>query len=194
MEDYHFRCFHASWETEPFLKAGLPGHDSCNTLTLSAPQGSNGSTTDDERDHHFLDGCFRCGRLLGRNMDIFMYSEECRQQEMDADETKERSSKQQPAAATKRWRKQQRQMHVWLPPHLHVAIGAAAAGVATPRLPRRTNRLPHIWEAVASKMNRSVRRRLPNLWAWVFGRCAMSQLRSGELRRCGREPNMPYVM
>ena len=71
MEEYHFHCFHSFWETEPFPKAGLPGHASSHTLTLSATQ-ENGNTTD-ERDHHFLDACFRCGRLLGRNKDIFMY-------------------------------------------------------------------------------------------------------------------------
>jgi hypothetical protein len=81
MEDYHFHCFHACLATEPFVKAGLPVHGASHTLTLSAPSSSqwprhaphDNDATAGERGHHFLDACGRCGRLLGRNKDIFMY-------------------------------------------------------------------------------------------------------------------------
>ncbi|CAI9095541.1 OLC1v1031523C1 [Oldenlandia corymbosa var. corymbosa] len=47
---------------------------------------------------HFLDACFLCQKLLGANSDIFMYrgdtpfcSEECRQEQIEMDEAKEKS-------------------------------------------------------------------------------------------------------
>ncbi|GMI96182.1 hypothetical protein like AT5G47060 [Hibiscus trionum] len=47
---------------------------------------------------HFLDSCFLCKKPLGGNKDIFMYrgdtpfcSEECRQEQIDMDEAKEKS-------------------------------------------------------------------------------------------------------
>ncbi|KAG0529425.1 hypothetical protein BDA96_05G097400 [Sorghum bicolor] len=113
MEDYHFHCFQASWVTDPFLTAGHSVHGASHMLSAPSSQWPRHAPHDNdatagERGHHFLDACGRCGRLIGRNKDIFMYrgdtpfcSEECRQQEMDADEAMERrrSSKQQPAAA-----------------------------------------------------------------------------------------------
>ncbi|KAI4372419.1 hypothetical protein MLD38_010653 [Melastoma candidum] len=46
---------------------------------------------------HFLEACFLCKKLLGNNRDIFMYrgdtafcSEECRQEQIDIDESKEK--------------------------------------------------------------------------------------------------------
>ncbi|KAL8088962.1 FCS-Like Zinc finger 1-like [Apium graveolens] len=50
----------------------------------------------EEHQPHFLDVCFLCKKQLGHNKDIFMYrgdtpfcSEECRQEEIEADEAKE---------------------------------------------------------------------------------------------------------
>lgn len=47
---------------------------------------------------HFLDSCFLCKKALGGNKDIFMYrgdtpfcSEECRQEQIDMEEAKEKS-------------------------------------------------------------------------------------------------------
>ncbi|KAL2348224.1 hypothetical protein Fmac_002224 [Flemingia macrophylla] len=47
---------------------------------------------------HFLDSCFRCKKPLGDNRDIFMYrgdtpfcSEECRQEQIERDEAKEKN-------------------------------------------------------------------------------------------------------
>ncbi|KAJ8465368.1 hypothetical protein OPV22_027920 [Ensete ventricosum] len=58
---------------------------------------------DDEEDdepRHFLDSCSLCRKPLARNRDIFMYrgdmpfcSEECRREQIEIDEAKERSSK-----------------------------------------------------------------------------------------------------
>ncbi|KAK4364310.1 hypothetical protein RND71_015668 [Anisodus tanguticus] len=49
---------------------------------------------------HFLDACFLCQRSLGHNSDIFMYrgntpfcSQECRQEQIEMDETNERKWK-----------------------------------------------------------------------------------------------------
>lgn len=48
---------------------------------------------------HFLEACFLCGKPLGDNHDIFMYrgdtpfcSEECRQEQIEMDEAKEKMS------------------------------------------------------------------------------------------------------
>ncbi|XP_052191893.1 FCS-Like Zinc finger 2 [Diospyros lotus] len=49
---------------------------------------------------HFLEACFLCEKPLGQNNDIFMYrgntpfcSQECRQEQIEIDEAKERSLK-----------------------------------------------------------------------------------------------------
>ncbi|KAJ8649938.1 hypothetical protein MRB53_002961 [Persea americana] len=51
-----------------------------------------------EETHYFLDSCHLCKKPLGGNRDIFMYrgntpfcSEECRQEQMDIDEAKEKN-------------------------------------------------------------------------------------------------------
>ncbi|KAJ0970741.1 hypothetical protein J5N97_018700 [Dioscorea zingiberensis] len=57
------------------------------------------SLSDDEP-HHFLDSCFLCKKPLSSNRDIFMYrgdtpfcSEECRQEQIEMDESKETNRK-----------------------------------------------------------------------------------------------------
>ncbi|XAR54864.1 hypothetical protein NMG60_11030183 [Bertholletia excelsa] len=52
----------------------------------------------EEHRPHFLDACFLCKKPLGDNKDIFMYrgdtpfcSEECRQEQIEIDEAKERN-------------------------------------------------------------------------------------------------------
>ncbi|XP_010274555.1 PREDICTED: uncharacterized protein LOC104609853 [Nelumbo nucifera] len=49
-------------------------------------------------EHHFLEACFLCKKPLGDNKDIFMYrgdtpfcSEECRQEQIEIDEAKEKN-------------------------------------------------------------------------------------------------------
>ncbi|CAN4127753.1 unnamed protein product [Withania somnifera] len=51
----------------------------------------------EEPQQHFLDACFLCKKRIGDNSDIFMYrgdtpfcSEECRQQQIEMDEAKEK--------------------------------------------------------------------------------------------------------
>ncbi|KAK3428885.1 hypothetical protein EUGRSUZ_E00328 [Eucalyptus grandis] len=53
---------------------------------------------EDHHQPHFLETCFLCRRRLGSNRDIFMYrgelafcSEDCRQEQIEMEETKERS-------------------------------------------------------------------------------------------------------
>ncbi|THU69479.1 hypothetical protein C4D60_Mb08t14850 [Musa balbisiana] len=62
---------------------------------------------DDEEPHHFLDSCFLCGKPLAGNRDIFMYrgdmpfcSEECRQEQIEMDESKEQNRKVPPKASS----------------------------------------------------------------------------------------------
>ncbi|GKV10752.1 hypothetical protein SLEP1_g22072 [Rubroshorea leprosula] len=52
----------------------------------------------EDQQPHFLDSCFLCKKPLGDNKDIFMYrgdtpfcSEECRQEQIDMDEAKEKN-------------------------------------------------------------------------------------------------------
>ncbi|KAI3682001.1 hypothetical protein L2E82_50312 [Cichorium intybus] len=52
----------------------------------------------EEQQPHFLDACFLCKKPLGHNRDIFMYrgdtpfcSEECRSEQIDIDESKEKN-------------------------------------------------------------------------------------------------------
>ncbi|KAL9350391.1 hypothetical protein Peur_057646 [Populus x canadensis] len=52
----------------------------------------------DDHQPHFLEACFLCKKPLGDNRDIFMYrgdmpfcSEECRQEQIDIDEAKEKN-------------------------------------------------------------------------------------------------------
>ncbi|KAK1374909.1 FLZ-type domain-containing protein [Heracleum sosnowskyi] len=52
----------------------------------------------EEHQPHFLDSCFLCKKPLGDNKDIFMYrgdtpfcSEECRQEQIETDEAKEKN-------------------------------------------------------------------------------------------------------
>ncbi|MQM02319.1 hypothetical protein Taro_035086 [Colocasia esculenta] len=77
---------------------------SCVALGVLTPRsaGSGGArfffdpVLEDEP-RHFLDACFLCKKPLGRNRDIYMYrgdtpfcSEECRQEQIEMDEAKEK--------------------------------------------------------------------------------------------------------
>ncbi|CAN8274772.1 unnamed protein product [Cochlearia groenlandica] len=63
---------------------------------------------------HFLDSCFLCKKRIGNNRDIFMYrgdtpfcSEECREEEIKRDETKEK--KQSLSSSVKAMRRNEKQ-------------------------------------------------------------------------------------
>ncbi|KAL5208392.1 hypothetical protein ABZP36_032827 [Zizania latifolia] len=65
---------------------------------------------------HYLDACFRCGRALAGNKDIFMYrgdtpfcSEDCRQRQIDADEASEMKKRSKQPSTVARGEQQQRQ-------------------------------------------------------------------------------------
>ncbi|CAL0305965.1 unnamed protein product [Lupinus luteus] len=56
---------------------------------------------DNYEEHHFLEACFLCTKPLAQNSDIFMYrgntpfcSKECREEQIEIDEAKEKSWKQ----------------------------------------------------------------------------------------------------
>ncbi|KAF7849073.1 hypothetical protein BT93_L1271 [Corymbia citriodora subsp. variegata] len=56
---------------------------------------------------HFLQSCFLCNKPLGFNSDIFMYrgdtafcSKECRQEQIEIDEAKEKSWKRSPSSSS----------------------------------------------------------------------------------------------
>ncbi|CAL5054969.1 unnamed protein product [Urochloa decumbens] len=114
MEDYYYSP--NSWET-----AGYAGHTVSRNPSSPSPTPRRKSRDADadagELRHHYLEACFRCGRHLGGNKDIFMYrgdtpfcSEDCRQQQIEADEAREKRSRQPAAAAGKREReRRQRQ-------------------------------------------------------------------------------------
>ncbi|KAF8768583.1 hypothetical protein HU200_007131 [Digitaria exilis] len=114
MEDYYY--FPSSWDTTGYVEAAFPGHTASRNPSSPSPRTRRASREDANADageprHHYLYACFRCGRHLGGNKDIFMYrgdtpfcSEDCRQQQIEADEAREKRSRQ--PAATKREREQ----------------------------------------------------------------------------------------
>ncbi|XP_020085433.1 uncharacterized protein LOC109708200 [Ananas comosus] len=64
---------------------------------------------EEEERGHFLDACFLCKKPLAGHLDIFMYrgdlpfcSEECRQQQIEADEAKETNRKLSVTASSRR--------------------------------------------------------------------------------------------
>ncbi|KAG6596906.1 FCS-Like Zinc finger 1, partial [Cucurbita argyrosperma subsp. sororia] len=68
------------------------------------------------RPSHFLDSCFLCRKPLGNNTDIFMYrgdtpfcSEDCRQEQIEIDEAKEKKWRRSSSAAMKALRKKDQQ-------------------------------------------------------------------------------------
>ncbi|CAN6246538.1 unnamed protein product [Urochloa humidicola] len=108
MEDYYFSP--NSWETTGYVDAG---HTVSRNPSSPSPRPRRASGDAGELRHHYLDACFRCGRHLGGNKDIFMYrgdtpfcSEDCRQQQIEADEAREKMSR-QPASGGKRERRRQ---------------------------------------------------------------------------------------
>ncbi|XP_009592194.1 FCS-Like Zinc finger 1-like [Nicotiana tomentosiformis] len=72
-----------------------------NLSSITSPRLASGKrfyeTRFDEPQPHFLEACFLCKKALGDNTDIFMYrgdtpfcSEECRQEQIEMDEAKEK--------------------------------------------------------------------------------------------------------
>ncbi|KAF6135512.1 hypothetical protein GIB67_015365 [Kingdonia uniflora] len=69
----------------------------------SSPKGLNSKRVynlrcEEQKQHHFLEACFLCKKHLADNADIFMYrgdapfcSEECRDEQIDRDELKEKN-------------------------------------------------------------------------------------------------------
>ncbi|XP_071917588.1 FCS-Like Zinc finger 2-like [Coffea arabica] len=75
---------------------------SLSSAFVSSPRSAAGNSTmrfyEEPHQAHFLDACFLCKKPLGSNKDIFMYrgdtpfcSEECRQEQIEMDESKEKS-------------------------------------------------------------------------------------------------------
>ncbi|AQK54327.1 FCS-Like Zinc finger 3 [Zea mays] len=110
MEDYYY--YFTSWGTVGSVEpTGFPAHTLPRNPSSASPKtrrASRGDADAGERLHHYyLDACFRCGRHLGGNKDIFMYrgdtpfcSDECRQQQIEDDEAREKKRSRQHAAAT----------------------------------------------------------------------------------------------
>jgi hypothetical protein len=77
MEDYY--CFPNSWETTTgyVVDAGFSGHVASHGARSTASPRPRRTSRDGanagELRQHYLDACFRCGRHLGGNKDIFMY-------------------------------------------------------------------------------------------------------------------------
>ncbi|KAM0924289.1 hypothetical protein ACQ4PT_004932 [Festuca glaucescens] len=124
MEDYYFPT---SLETTAEISTSFRVvHSSSRNRGSPSPRPRRASSRDHdagELRHHYLDACFRCARTLAGNTDIFMYrgdtpfcSEECRQQQIDADEAAEKGSKKSAAATREQQTQQQKNTHrvpVW---------------------------------------------------------------------------------
>uniref|UniRef100_A0A453PAS0 FLZ-type domain-containing protein n=3 Tax=Triticinae TaxID=1648030 RepID=A0A453PAS0_AEGTS len=119
MEDFYY--FPSSLETSEIVHRGfLPVvHSSPRNRSSPSPRPRRGSRDDaGELGHHYLDACFRCGRTIAGNKDIFMYrgdtpfcSEECRQQQIDTDEAAEKRPKKSAAATTTEQQSQRQSSH-----------------------------------------------------------------------------------
>ncbi|KAL6633756.1 hypothetical protein ACP70R_026427 [Stipagrostis hirtigluma subsp. patula] len=120
MEDYY--CFPNSLETAGYIDPRPRNHSAPSPRPRRSSRGDE-DAGEPHRHHHYLDACFGCGRLLGRNRDIFMYrgdtpfcSEECRQHQIEADEAREKRPR-QPAAARSEQQRQssspRRRISVW---------------------------------------------------------------------------------
>ncbi|XP_076932492.1 FCS-Like Zinc finger 2-like [Bidens hawaiensis] len=71
---------------------------SSSSRALYSPRRARSGRRFEEPQPHFLDACFLCKKQLGHNRDIFMYrgdtpfcSEECRAEQIDIDEAKEKT-------------------------------------------------------------------------------------------------------
>ncbi|MFQ6632311.1 hypothetical protein Gotur_009875 [Gossypium turneri] len=79
----------------------LPSSSSSSFYCSSASSPRSGRFCDarfEDHQPHFLDACFLCKKPIGGNRDIFMYrgdtpfcSEECRQEQIEIDEAKEKN-------------------------------------------------------------------------------------------------------
>ncbi|KAK9121128.1 hypothetical protein Syun_018745 [Stephania yunnanensis] len=72
---------------------------STSSSTSSSPRSARFFEDNNYQQPHFLESCFLCKKPLGNNRDIFMYrgdtpfcSEECRQEQIDIDEMKEKKN------------------------------------------------------------------------------------------------------
>lgn len=77
-----------------------PASSSCSSSVFSPRSGRLFDRCEEAHSPHFLEACFLCKKPLGKNRDIFMYrgdtpfcSEECRQEQIDIDEAKEKNRK-----------------------------------------------------------------------------------------------------
>lgn len=95
---------HNHFLSRPLYYTALTRKDSLRNLSLSSSSVSSPRSGRyfnrrfEEHQPHFLDACFLCKKSLGDNEDIFMYrgntpfcSEECRQEQIEKDEAKEKN-------------------------------------------------------------------------------------------------------
>lgn len=91
---FHYQQQHAF--VSRTLGYGTFYHRGLRTHSIFSPKSAR--FQDHNHKPHFLDSCFRCKKPLGGNRDIFMYrgdtpfcSEECRQEQIERDEAKEKN-------------------------------------------------------------------------------------------------------
>ncbi|KAJ1280475.1 hypothetical protein BS78_04G235400 [Paspalum vaginatum] len=115
MEDYYYPN---SWEASSYVAAGFPGGNTTPSPRTARRASRVDADAGELHDHHqhYLDACFRCGSNLGGNKDIFMYrgdtpfcSDECRQQQIEADEAREKRSRHPAATKREQEREERRQ-------------------------------------------------------------------------------------
>ncbi|CAL9203734.1 unnamed protein product [Musa hybrid cultivar] len=94
-----------SFNSSSDLEAGCaPPHNFMEAAGVGSPPPKArffcGGLNDDDEPHHFLDSCNLCRKPLPRNHDIFMYrgdmafcSEECRKEQIEMDEGKDKNQK-----------------------------------------------------------------------------------------------------
>lgn len=88
-----------SFVTKSMITMGYANNTSFKNLYVSSPRsGRFYDTRFEDHQPHFLEACSLCNKPLGGNKDIFMYrgdtpfcSEECRQEQIEIDELKEKN-------------------------------------------------------------------------------------------------------
>ncbi|XP_057421325.1 FCS-Like Zinc finger 2-like [Lotus japonicus] len=104
--DSGYRVNSTSFVSRSSMTSGYGYATSCNrgsfrNLSVSSPRsGRFYDSRFEDHQPHFLEACFLCKKSLGDNRDIFMYrgdtpfcSEECRQEQIEIDEAKEKNMK-----------------------------------------------------------------------------------------------------
>ncbi|KAK9144779.1 hypothetical protein Sjap_004682 [Stephania japonica] len=95
----HYNFFSKSRRGSSFRSLSSLSSSTSSSASSSSPRSARFFEDNSYQQPHFLESCFLCKKPLGSNRDIFMYrgdtpfcSEECRQEQIEIDEMKEKKN------------------------------------------------------------------------------------------------------